>query len=264
MTLKPLILSFSLASVLLLSACGTSTPSSISLPSASAQAAADAGQALRSEPVRWKRDKPGCKRDCPRIEVDSLAFPEDEKLTVLVDHALATMTGLESNVRPTYLSIAEFEEYYWRTAKPRYAVILKAELKHQQGPITVLTLSSYQFTGGAHGIPATQYLNWDRSAQRVLGLADVLEPGRGPQFVQALERAHKRWLEDNRDYTDNPTRYAELWPFSPSDNYALAKDGVTVKYDAYAIAPYSHGEPELTIPYNELTGILKPAYLPTR
>jgi hypothetical protein len=40
------------------------------------------------------------------------------------------------------------------------------------------------------------------------------------------------------------------------------RDGVVVKYDAYAIAPYADGQPELLIPYTVLHGILRPAFLP--
>ncbi len=45
---------------------------------------------------------------------------------------------------------------------------------------------------------------------------------------------------------------------------ALTREGMTVKYDAYTIAPYSYGEPELRIPYKDLVGILRPEFIPAR
>lgn len=38
--------------------------------------------------------------------------------------------------------------------------------------------------------------------------------------------------------------------------------GLVVKYDAYTIAPYSHGQPEILIPYERLRGVLRPEFIP--
>ena len=217
---------------------------------------------LEVDEIRWKREKPDCREQCPSIDVQTVAFPGDATLTAFVDHALAAMTGLDTNVRLPYSTLAEFEPYYWRTARPRDQTVLRAEVLRQTGALVVLELDSYLFTGGAHGIPATQYVNWDRAAARALSLDDLLEPGRRDDYVAALRRAHARWLESNPDAQDDPAAYDKLWPFVPTANTALTEQGLTVKYDAYSIAPYSHGQPELIIPYPELRGILRPAYLP--
>jgi hypothetical protein len=136
-------------------------------------------------------------------------------------------------------------------------------VKDTVGDIVAVELHTEQFlTGAAHGIPATQYLNWERSHGRVMSLEEALIPGRHPQYVAALRQAHAKWLAGNPDARRDPTAYNKMWPFQESDNYALTREGIVVKYDAYSIAPYSHGEPELNIPYSELRGILKPELLP--
>ena len=80
--------------LLALAGCGSSPPANITLESpASAAAAASAMPEkvgdLSTERIKWSSDKPGCKGDCPRIEIDSVAFPGIPKLTALVDHVLA-------------------------------------------------------------------------------------------------------------------------------------------------------------------------------
>src|SRR5699024_8108973 len=47
-----------------------------------------------TQPVKWARSQPGCEGDCPRMRVDSLVFPGKPRLTELVDHTLANMTGM--------------------------------------------------------------------------------------------------------------------------------------------------------------------------
>lgn len=105
-------------------------------------------------------------------------------------------------------------------------------------------------------------MNWDNANKKVLGIRNVLQTGQHKAYVQALQRAHQRWLATQPDAQENPAEYNRLWPFQPSDNYAFTDTGLVVKYDSYAIAPYSSGQPELQIPYSELNGILRPEFMP--
>ncbi len=252
------------ALLLALAGCGSSPPANITLPGPGAAANAPAQASdLRTQRIQYKRTQPGCRgAECPYIDLDSVAFPDERRLTALVDESLAAMTGLDTNIVHPYRTLEEFEQYYWRTARSGENTVLRARVTRQTPSLAVVELISGVYTGGAHGIPATRYLNWDRQAGRVLTLGDLLEPGRQPQFVEALTRAHAAWLEGNADARRDPAAYAKMWPFAPTDNVALGPDGLIVKYDVYVIAPYSHGQPELTIPYAQLRGILRPAYLP--
>lgn len=254
-----------LACAALLGACGSSPPTDISLPSArDSEKAVDAGD-VRVESIKWSRTKPGCKGDCPRIDVDSVAFPGIPRLTALVDHVLAYMTGVDRNRRGPYETLDEYTAYFWRTAQPRDSTYFKAQVKDTVGDVIAIELHTDQYlTDAAHGIPATQYMNWQRTEGRVLALDEAIIPGRHAQFTAALRQAYQKWLAGNDDAKRDPAAYARTWPFDESDNFALTKDGVTVKYDAYSIAPHSYGEPELNIPYKELVGILRPEFLPSK
>jgi hypothetical protein len=244
-----------------LAACGSAPPADISLASKSAPAA-DAGD-VQVESVKWTRTKPACSGDCPKIDVDSVAFPGIPKLTALVDHVLAYMTGVDRNRVGSYETLNEYAQYFFQTAQPRDQTWFKASVKDTVGDIIAIELHTGQYlTGAAHPIPATQYMNWERGKQRVLALDEAILPGRGQQYVNVLKAAHAKWLKTNEDAKRDPAAYDKLWPFTPSDNFALTKEGMTVKYNAYTIAPYSYGEPELQLPYKELIGILRPEFIP--
>lgn len=219
---------------------------------------------LFTQPVKWTHEKPGCSGQCPTIKLDSIAFPGVPVLTKLVDNALAYMTGVgDSNVHP-YTNIAGYEKYFWETAAPRDSTVFAAKTRYRNANLTVIELDSWQYlTGAAHGLSATQFLNWDNSRQRVLGINDVLQKGQHPAYVAALSAAYKQWLAHNSDARQNMAAYKRLWPFQASNNFALTDHGVVVKYNAYEIAPYSSGQPELVIPYSALQGILKPQYMPS-
>lgn len=249
-----------IAMTMLLAACGSSPPDTISLPAQGAAVSAD----VRTQPVRRELAKPGCKgKDCPRIVVDSIAFPEIPALTQRVDSSLAGMTGVDANLRGAYRTIDEYIAYFWRTAQPRDRTELRAKVRDVVADVIGVELQTAQYlTGAAHGIPATHFLNWQRAPGRELALDDVLIPGRHDQYVQVLRTVHRAWLKQNEDAARDPAAYDRTWPFAESSNYTLTRQGMVVKYDAYSIAPYSHGQPELTIPYDALRGILKPEFMP--
>jgi len=253
------------AALALLAGCASSPSDTISLPSSTPQPTATEAQeaGVAVERIQWQGSKPGCEGQCPRIEIDSVAFPEIPKLTELVDHVLAYMTGVDPQRPRPYDTLSQYTQYFWQTAQPRDATIFKASVKAVVGNVVAVELHTDQYlTGAAHGIPATQYLNWQRDRARVLALDEALQPGARPAFVAALRRAHGAWLARNEDAQRDPQAYDRMWPFQESNNFALTREGVVVKYDAYSIAPYSHGQPELLIPYSELRNVLRPEFLP--
>lgn len=254
-----------LSIAVLLAGCASSTPSNITLPSSVPQPTRTERQVqnLDIKQIQWSGTKPGCQGECPKIEIDSVGFPGIPKLTDLVDHVLAYMTGVDPNQPRPYQTLSEYTQYFWQTAQSRDSTIFKASVKGVTHNLIAVELHTGQYlTGAAHGIPATQYLNWQRDRERVLALDEALLPEKHAAFVEALERAHRTWLATNPDAQRDPAAYDRMWPFQESDNFAITPDGMVVKYDAYSIAPYSHGEPELTIPYAELNGILRPEFIP--
>lgn len=253
-----------LAAAGVLAGCGGGPPKDISLIPGNQIAAQASRSGLFVQPLKWEHAKPGCRGDCPHIKLDSLIFPSVPRLTALVDHALAMMTGVDAQRIPPYATVAGYEEYFWKTAAPRDSTLLSAKTRYRNRYLTVIELDTWQyFTGAAHGISATQFLNWDNGRNGVLSLDEVLLPGKRDAYVAALRHAHAQWLAGNADARRDPATYKRLWPFQPSDNFAFTDHGLVVKYDSYQIAPYSSGQPELEIPYAALAGILKPEYMPS-
>lgn len=248
--------------VSVLAGCATKTSGDISLIPTQTDAVSSQ-QGKFTQPVKYTHTKPGCDGTCPSVSVDSVVFPGTPRLTELVDHALAMMTGMGENEAPPYTTIAEFEEYFWKTAAPHDEVTLSAQTRYRNRHLSVIELNSGQyFTGAAHGMTATQFLNWDNDAGSVLGLRQVLKPGGHDRYLQALKKAHERWLDSRPEAQEDRQTWERLWPFQPSDNFAFTDQGLAVRYDSYEIAPYSSGQPELTIPYSELEDVLRPEYLP--
>jgi hypothetical protein len=251
-----------LSVAVLLSACASGPSDNISLiPAQTAEQTSKDG--LFTQPLKWKHVKPGCKGDCPSLELDSLVFPGQTRLTQLIDHALATMTDIAGNAALPYATVEEYEAYFWKTAAARDSTFLSARTRYRNRHITLVELNSWLYkTGAAHGMSATQFLNWSNEQQRVLGMDDVLQAGARPAFDTALREVHEQWLQSHPDAQRDPEGFRRMWPYQPSANFGLTDQGVVIKYDSYQIAPYSSGQPELLIPYQRLQGVLRDEYLP--
>ncbi|MGB6105986.1 MAG: RsiV family protein [Pusillimonas sp.] len=221
-------------------------------------------EGLFTQAIKWKHTKPECQGDCPTLELDSIVFPGVPKLTELVDHALAMMTGLNETGAPPYFTIKDYEDYFWKTAAPRDSTLLAAKTRYRNNSLTVIELNSWQYlTGSAHGISATQFLNWDNRAGKVLGLERILQPGQYDGYVAALRQAHSTWRASHPDARRDLDAFNRMWPFQVSDNFGFTDHGLIVKYDSYQLAPYSSGQPELLIPYAALQGVLRPEFMPS-
>tara|TARA_Y100001949_G_scaffold152973_1_gene139655 strand:+ start:49291 stop:50019 length:729 start_codon:yes stop_codon:yes gene_type:complete len=194
---------------------------------------------------------------CPLVNVDTQLFENEPALNALIDQRLREMTVVSPDAQVPE-SLEGYQQAFLQDAEPGWSSYLQAKLREQHGPLLVVELSSYIHTGGAHGMPGRGFINYDREQGRELKLADVVLPGKEGAFWRVAAKAHQQWLRAN----EHDAAFSRQWPFQRTANIALLRDKVLLKYDVYSIAPYSSGHPELEIAYSELSGILKPAYLP--
>lgn len=120
-------------------------------------------------------------------------------------------------------------------------------------------IDAYTFTGGAHGMPYSEYLIFDQSTKKKIHLEDMLQHGVTTRFKALAYEAYKTWI---KTIAEDPGSYEESWPFTLSDNVTLTDKGIAIRYQHYAISPYVYGMPVLSIPYNKLHGVIKPQFFP--
>lgn len=120
-------------------------------------------------------------------------------------------------------------------------------------------ISSYVFTGGAHGMPYSEYLVFDQKTEKQIQLADMLQTGKKSRFKALAYNAYKDWV---KTVDEDVSSYEKNWPFTLSDNVTLTDKGIDIRYQHYSIGPYAYGMPVLSIPYSKLGGIIKPNFIP--
>lgn len=248
--------------VLLLTACekkeAAPVPAPAETPAPPAPVVVQDFLPLKTESVRWDRKAGKCKgKLCAEVHADFTRFPDNPALSSLLEKELSAMAS-DTPMTEGDATVSGFADHFLKKAGKRYGAWLNANVLRQSGALVAVQLDTSLYTGGAHGQPVTRFLNYDRRQNRELVLDDVVKDGARPALVAAARKAHAAWKQA-KGFTD--AAYDKTWPFVETDNFTLGDKGLVLKYQAYAIAPYSEGQPELLLPYAELQGILKPEWL---
>ncbi len=112
-------------------------------------------------------------------------------------------------------------------------------------------VSTYSYTGGAHGMPATKAYVFDLKSGESVEESEFFTEDYMPQLSELLT-AHAK---DGSDNPDKLTLFVS--EVEPNGNFEVSAEGITYIYNPYDIAPYSDGTIFITIPWKELKTILK-------
>ena len=106
-------------------------------------------------------------------------------------------------------------------------------------------ISTYSYSGGAHGYSADYYIAFDRKSGKRITIDDIFSDK--SRLKEVLEQ---KASEDERTYED-----LEMF-ISPV--FLLDEEGITFLYPPYDIGCYASGEIDLNISKEELEGLIKP------
>lgn len=138
---------------------------------------------------------------------------------------------------------------------------ISPKILNSQAPLSTVVINSSHYLGGAHGSSAQHYYNYDLNTKKIVELDQLLVPNQKAKLDQLAYEQFKIWVLDNK-LAERVQDYEQAWKFSLSKNFYLGKHGLILQYQEYEIGPYVVGLPRLTIPYEQLQGILKAEYFP--
>lgn len=139
-----------------------------------------------------------------------------------------------------------------------YSLMVTPEYLGHVNEFELFEIDTYVFTGGAHGMPYSEYLIFDLGTKKQITLDDMLQAGKKPRFEALAYDAYKAWV---KTVSDDVSSYEKSWPFTLSENVTLTDKGVDIRYQHYSIGPYAYGMPVLSIPYSKLDNVIKPHFL---
>lgn len=130
----------------------------------------------------------------------------------------------------------------------------------QRNNIATFTMQFYSYSGGAHGMHYTHYINFDLNKKSIINLDDLVSPQNQAQFKEMLWANYRNnRLDENGKYTG----FAEQKDFRISPDFYFAPHGLIFVYPPYELGPYVEGDVEVEVSWYEINDLLKPEYRPT-
>ncbi len=124
------------------------------------------------------------------------------------------------------------------------------------GPVLSLLFSFFFYSdGAAHPNGYTIAYTYDLEAGRALALADLFTPG--ADYLAVIAAYCKTDLSArNMGFDDGFSQGADPTPENYR-NWNITPEGLRITFDAYQVAPYASGPQVVTIPYAELSSLLR-------
>ncbi|MDR3793976.1 DUF3298 domain-containing protein [Phocaeicola sp.] len=140
-----------------------------------------------------------------------------------------------------------------------YEFEIRSQLEGGKDNIWNYSVTTFQYTGGAHPNTWARWVNVDARDGHGLTKEEVFQKGADEEickriFVQLLADVNRKLETDTLTCLEGLNEVGVLLDtdlYIP-DNFLLGKKGVTFLYNTYDIAPYYMGRFELTVPYKEI------------
>lgn len=135
--------------------------------------------------------------------------------------------------------------------KAWYSYQKKIETKaiRYEGSLLTYQINYDEYTGGAHGIYMTTYLNIDLNTLTPIRLDDLMVE----EYEEALtDLLWFQLMADNQVESRQQLEemgYATTGELTPTDNFFFTEKGITFHYNVYDITPYVMGPIQITVPY---------------
>ncbi|MPT47257.1 MAG: DUF3298/DUF4163 domain-containing protein [Sphingobium sp.] len=139
--------------------------------------------------------------------------------------------------------------------------------------VLVLGGAGYSYTGGAHGMPFTASLIWDRKAEKRVAIKDVLDMEKfsaaaTTAFCKELDaqRAKKRGEDAARMAKESLAEFSQCPDITeqeiiPVSDGGKVLDSIHIIIGPYVAGPYAEGNYEIALPLSKaMLGSVKPAY----
>lgn len=136
----------------------------------------------------------------------------------------------------------------------------KAKVLRQDSSLTAIEVTGYSYTGGAHGVSYTYFINWDTKTGKNVRLSDILKEGYEAELNHIAEhtfRTNER-IRDTSSLNNMHDYFFAGGKFSLPDNYLITPLGIKFLYNVYTIKPYAAGPTNLVVPYAQIKSLIKP------
>ncbi|MCD8556422.1 MAG: DUF3298 and DUF4163 domain-containing protein [Bacteroides graminisolvens] len=137
-----------------------------------------------------------------------------------------------------------------------YYKSIEGHVQHYKGNLLTYRINYNEYTGGAHGMYTTTYLNINLATLRPIKLNDVFV---GEYQELLTDLLWNQLMADNKMTTREELEdigYGSTGDLVATDNFYLEPDGIVFHFNVYEFTPYAMGEVNIKLPYQMMEHIL--------
>jgi hypothetical protein len=195
----------------------------------------------------------------------TLSYPEVAGVATATATATSINTALATAARS---GVAQFETEANSSDGPTddpdlaWTYEVTSETARPGPNLLVARLTTYTFTGGAHGGQVLDVHTFDTTTGTELTLASVFKPGSNylERFAAQAPDLLLTQVQDQGVSQDDVAQWAQ--GYSPTaENYATwepTADGIKITFAQYQLGAYALGMPQIVIPWTTLRDIVAP------
>lgn len=127
-----------------------------------------------------------------------------------------------------------------------YEESIHSDFIGQRNNIVTFSVQPYSYSGGAHGLHYTQYINIDLNKKSVIRLDDLVSKQNQAKLKEALWESYAVFrVDENGKYNG----FADKKEFRISPEFYFGANGVVFVYPPYELGPYAEGDVEVSLPW---------------
>ena len=132
---------------------------------------------------------------------------------------------------------------------------VEAIKSYEDSEVITIKMNTYIFTGGAHGYPATRFLNFDKKTGMELDAEELFKDPKA--FSKFAEASFRRQYDVPEDAPINSTGFMfEDDQFRLPQNIGFENEGIVLLYNPYEAASYADGTLVLEFPMEQVRTFL--------
>ncbi len=202
--------------------------------------------------------------------VVKIIYPEFSGQRALNDSVTSNFNKLFGDDKKPDTSLKQISESFmgqyndFRKEEPKSTLFFlldaHAKVVKQDSSLATIEVTGYSYTGGAHGVSYTYYINWNTKTNKSISLDDILVNGYSDKLNHIAEQQFRK-NEDLRDTSSLANQHDYFFKdgkFSLPDTYLVTPLGIKFLYNVYTIKPYAAGPTELLLTYIQIKSLIKP------
>ena len=135
-----------------------------------------------------------------------------------------------------------------------------ADTVHANAKAVTVKFDTYAYTGGAHPNSSLSFYTFNRETGQLLTLADMVSDTTALLGVVEQAFRQQQKLQPHANLEEQGYFLRDGHFFLPA-NIGMGREGLVFYYNAYEIAAYVVGPIQVTVPYTQLSGILRTDWL---